>query len=83
VLSGKTKYPTGTDGQPAISDAINSYHQTHVNLVNAIRSGNFLLNEAQNVPEACLTAMMGWESAYIGTEVIGEEMMKSSQRPPS
>jgi myo-inositol 2-dehydrogenase / D-chiro-inositol 1-dehydrogenase len=73
------EYPAGPDGQPTRSVAISPYDQTHINLVTAIRTGNYL-NEAQNVAEACLTAMMGRESAYTGREVTWNEMMESSQR---
>jgi myo-inositol 2-dehydrogenase / D-chiro-inositol 1-dehydrogenase len=71
------QYPLGDDGQPRNSIAISPYDQTHINLVTAIRTGNYL-NEAQSVAEACMTAMMGRESAYTGREVTWEEMMNMS-----
>jgi myo-inositol 2-dehydrogenase / D-chiro-inositol 1-dehydrogenase len=73
------EYPAGPDGQPTRSVAVSPYDQTHINLITAIRTGNYL-NEAQNVADACLTAMMGRESAYTGREVTWNEMMESSQR---
>ncbi len=71
------EYPLGPDGQPGRSVAVGPYDQTHIDLVTAIRNGDYL-NEAQSVAEACMTAMMGRESAYTGREVTWEEMMESS-----
>jgi myo-inositol 2-dehydrogenase / D-chiro-inositol 1-dehydrogenase len=73
------EYPAGEDGQPRTSVAISPYDQEHINLVTAIRGGNYI-NEAQNISQACLTAMMGRVSAYTGREVTWEEMMESGMK---
>ncbi len=54
----------------------NPYVQEHADLIESIRNGN-PLNEAQNVAESVMTAIMGRESAYTGKEVTWDEMMNS------
>ncbi len=71
------EYPLGDDGQPMNRVAISPYDQTHINLVSAIRNGEYL-NESQNVAESVMTAIMGRVSAYTGREVTWEEIMESS-----
>jgi myo-inositol 2-dehydrogenase / D-chiro-inositol 1-dehydrogenase len=71
------EYPVGDDGQPMNRVAISPYDQTHINLVSAIRNGDYL-NESQNVAESVMTAIMGRVSAYTGREVTWEEIMESS-----
>ncbi|TVR74569.1 MAG: twin-arginine translocation signal domain-containing protein [Marinilabiliales bacterium] len=71
------QYPLGDDGQPTGTVAVSPYDQEIINLVTAIRTGNYI-NETQNVSEACMTALMGRVSAYTGREVTWEEMMNSS-----
>ncbi|MGF1584960.1 MAG: Gfo/Idh/MocA family protein [Bacteroidales bacterium] len=78
-LTWEYEYPMGDDGQRMNRVAVSPYDQTHINLVTAIRTGNYL-NEAQNVAESVMTAMMGRISAYTGREVTWEEMMNSSLR---
>ncbi len=73
------QYPVGDDGQPTGSVAVSPYDQTHINLVTAIRTGDYI-NETQNVAEACMNAVMGRVSAYTGREVTWDEMMNSSMR---
>lgn len=73
------QYPLGDDGQPRGSVDVSPYDQTHINLVTAIRTGNYI-NETQNVSEACMNAIMGRVSAYTGREVTWDEMMNSSMR---
>jgi myo-inositol 2-dehydrogenase/D-chiro-inositol 1-dehydrogenase len=50
--------------------------QGHIDLVNAIRTGNQIV-EAEETAKSCLTAIMGRESAYTGREITWEEMMGS------
>lgn len=78
-LTWEYEYPMGDDGQRMNRVAVSPYDQTHINLITAIRTGNYL-NEAQNVAESVMTAMMGRISAYTGREVTWEEMMNSSLR---
>ncbi len=61
-------------GEPADVDP---YVQEHIDLVNAIRTGNQIV-EAEETAKSCLTAIMGRESAYTGREITWEEMMGSS-----
>lgn len=55
----------------------NSYFvQEHIELVNAIRTGNQIVT-AEETAKSCLTAIMGREAAYTGKKVTWEEMMGS------
>jgi predicted dehydrogenase len=54
----------------------NPYTQEHVDLVRSIRAGK-PLNEARQVAESSLTAIMGRMSAYTGQEVTWEQAMGS------
>jgi myo-inositol 2-dehydrogenase / D-chiro-inositol 1-dehydrogenase len=73
------QYPLGDDGQPTNRVAVSPYDQTHINLVTAIRTGNYM-NETQNVSEAVLTAIMGRVSAYTGREISWDDMMNSAMK---
>lgn len=73
------QYPIGEDGQPMNRVAVNPYDQTHINLVTAIRTGNYI-NESQNVSESVMVALMGRVSAYTGREVTWDDMMNSGLR---
>ena len=73
------QYPLGDDGQPTNSVAVSPYDQEHINLITAIRTGNYL-NEAQNVAESVMVAMMGRVSAYTGREVTWDDMMNSAMK---
>ncbi len=55
------------------------YVQEHTDLVEAIRTGN-PINEAKNVAESTLTAIMGRNSAYTGREATWDELMGSDAR---
>jgi hypothetical protein len=54
----------------------NPYVQEHKDLQDAIRTGK-RINEAQNVAESTLCAIMARTSAYTGKEVTWDEMMAS------
>ncbi len=56
---------------------VNPYVQEHVNLIASIRKGA-PINEAQNVAESTMTAIMGRESTYTGKEVTWDQMMAST-----
>ena len=71
------QYPLDDDGQPTNRVAIPAMDQEHINLVTAIRTGNYL-NETQNIAESTMVAVMGRISAYTGREVTWDEMMNSS-----
>ena len=73
------EYPLDEAGQPMNRVAISPYDQTHINLVTAIRTNDYI-NETQNICEANMVAVMGRESAYTGRETTWEEMMNSGMR---
>jgi myo-inositol 2-dehydrogenase / D-chiro-inositol 1-dehydrogenase len=52
------------------------YTQEHVDLINAIVN-NTELNETKNVTDTTLTAIMGREAAYSGTEVKWDDVLNS------
>jgi predicted dehydrogenase len=54
----------------------NPYMQEHVHLIQSIRKGE-PLNEARQVAESTLSAIMGRMSAYTGKEVTWEQAMNS------
>ena len=58
------------------STKTSDYVQEHIDLVNAIRTGNQIV-EAEETAISVLTAIMGRESAYTGKKVTWEEMMGS------
>jgi len=57
-------------------EEVNPYVQEHVDLIRSIRQGE-PLNEARNVAESTMTAIMGRQSAYTGKVVTWDEMMAS------
>ncbi|TVR69458.1 MAG: gfo/Idh/MocA family oxidoreductase [Marinilabiliales bacterium] len=73
------EYPMGDDGTRRTSVAISPYVQEHINLVTAIRTGNYI-NEVQNVCESNMAAIMGRESAYTGRQMTWDDMMNSNLR---
>lgn len=56
----------------------NPYVQEHADLINSIRSGNHI-NEARNVAESTLAAIMGRMSAYTGRELSWNWVLKESK----
>jgi predicted dehydrogenase len=54
------------------------YEQEHIDLIESIRSGK-PLNEAKQVAESTMTAIMGRESAYSGQEITWEAAMNSQR----
>jgi myo-inositol 2-dehydrogenase / D-chiro-inositol 1-dehydrogenase len=61
---------------PSLEGHKNPYVQEHADLLQSITEQQGI-NEAQNVAESTLTAIMGRISAYTGQLVTWEEMMKS------
>jgi len=55
------------------------YVQEHTDLVNSIREGK-PINEARNVAESTMTAILGRTSAYTGKETSWDELIKSDIR---
>lgn len=55
---------------------VNPYVEEHKHLIEAIRGGTYI-NEAKNVAESTLTAIMGRISAYTGQEVTWEKVLNS------
>ena len=67
----------GTCGDWEFSGKVrNAYVQEHDDLIASIRSGR-PLNEARQVAESTMVAIMGREAAYTGAVVTWDEMMKS------
>jgi predicted dehydrogenase len=64
-------------------DSPNPYVQEHADLIQAIRTGK-PVNEARQVAESTLCAIMARTSAYTGKPVTWEEIMKSDEEfgPP-
>jgi len=59
-------------------DRNNAYQVEHEELIRSIREGN-PINEARQVAESTLTAIMGREAAYSGREITWDDMMTSKQ----
>ena len=57
----------------------NDYVQEHIDLVNAIRTGNQIV-EAEETARTNLTAIMGREAAYTGKQMTWDEMMASGMK---
>jgi hypothetical protein len=72
------KYDYGVDesGEPLTALKVGPYDQEHIDLVTAIRTGEYV-NEAEFTAKSNLTAIMGRISAYTGKLVTWDEMMSS------
>jgi predicted dehydrogenase len=60
-------------------EAQNPYVQEHADLIESIRKGQ-PLNEAQNVAESTMTAIMGRMAEYSGQVVTWDEALKSEEK---
>lgn len=69
-------YPLGEDGTPSKRAMFTPMVQEHVNLVEAIRTGNQLV-QAEETAKSTLAAIMGREAAYTGKTVTWDDMMSS------
>ena len=59
-------------------DVPSPYVQEHTDLINSIREGR-PLNEARQIAESSLTAIMGRMSAYTGQEITWDQAMNSQE----
>jgi myo-inositol 2-dehydrogenase/D-chiro-inositol 1-dehydrogenase len=65
---------------PAFEEHGGPYCQEHIDLLNSILKGE-PLNEARNVAEATLTAIMGRMSTYTGKLIKWSDMMENKESP--
>jgi predicted dehydrogenase len=72
----KYEYPLDESGQPTENVKVDPYVQEHIDLITAIRTNN-PVNEAEQIANTNLTAIMGRISAYTGKETTWDEMMNS------
>ncbi len=68
--------PNGASPIRIREEGNNPYMQEHLDLINAIVKGTEL-NEAKNVTDSTLTAIMGREAAYSGNGVEWDQILKS------
>jgi predicted dehydrogenase len=82
--SGRLTLSDGTTWRTAFrSGGITPYVQEHLDLVNSIRTGK-PINEARDLAESTLTAIMGREAAYSGQEITWDMVLNSEMnRMPS
>src|SRR5438045_4152440 len=71
-----TIMPTGGPIWRFRDEVISPYVQEHVDLIKAILNDK-PLNEAKNITDSTLTAIMGREAAYSGAEVEWDTIMNS------
>ena len=71
------KFDEGGQWRPR-EDRNNAYQVEHEEFIRSIREGN-PINEAKQVAESTLTAIMGREAAYSGREITWEDIRKSKQ----
>jgi predicted dehydrogenase len=79
-LDGKEiwKYPMPEKGSEDQTWAVKDpYVQEHINLVTAIRKGEYI-NDAEAQVNSTLITIMGRESAYTGKDVTWEQLMNSN-----
>jgi predicted dehydrogenase len=58
---------------------VNAYQQEHQDLIASVRAGQ-PINEAKNMAESTLTAIMGRESAYTGQPIEWDQALNSKLR---
>lgn len=68
----------GTEAWKFEGDSPSPYMQEHKDLIESIRAGK-PLNEARQVAESCMTAIMGRMSAYTGQEITWDQAMASKE----
>jgi predicted dehydrogenase len=73
---GKSNGHSSAGDFKAAGGGKNPYVQEHTDLVESIRKGE-PLNEAQQVAESSLAAVMGREAAYTGQVVVWDDFLKS------
>jgi predicted dehydrogenase len=72
----KYAYPLDDDGNEDPALLIKSQVQEHIDLVEAIRNGESIV-QAEETAISTLTAIMGRQAAYTGQKITWEEMMSS------
>jgi len=72
----KYQYPLDENGEPSRASRFQEMVQEHVDLVEAIRTGNQIV-EAEETAKSTLTMIMGRQAAYTGKKVTWDEMMSS------
>lgn len=72
----KYEYPLDENGEQMTTLKISEYIQEHIDLVTAIRTGQYI-NEAEQTANSNLTAIMGRTAAYTGNRITWEEILKS------
>ena len=81
-LSNCANYLKTQDGQFwrfRREDEVNAYQAEHQDLIASVRAGK-PLNEAKNMAESTLTAIMGRESAYTGQTIEWDQALNSKTR---
>ena len=68
--------PAGGDAWRYREKMRSAYEQEHQNLMASILAGK-PINEAQNIAESTMTAIIGREAAYSGQEVTWDEALES------
>ncbi len=68
------------DVAPITSDSGNAYVQEHVDLIRSVLAGK-PLNEAKNVAESTLVAIMGRIAAYTGNSVRMADLLQNDKAP--
>ena len=68
------------DVAPITSDSGNAYVQEHVDLIRSVLAGK-PLNEAKNVAESTLVAIMGRIAAYTGNSVRMADLLENDKAP--
>lgn len=71
--------PAGGEAWQYRGRKVNAYQLEHEDLIASIRAGQ-PINEAQNIAESTMTAILGREAAYSGQEVTWDAAMKSEKR---
>jgi myo-inositol 2-dehydrogenase/D-chiro-inositol 1-dehydrogenase len=70
VIQGRDNWRFGSQNP-------NPYEKEHADLIASIRGDGQYFNEAQQVAESTLTAIMGRMSAYTGKEIAWEQALNS------
>ena len=70
--------PEGGDVWSYRGRSRSAYQQEHENLIASIRAGQ-PINEAQNIAESTMTAIIGREACYSGHEITWDDAMKSTK----
>ncbi len=72
----KYAYPLDENGEPSKKLMLAAMVQEHIDLIEAIRTGNQIV-QAEETANTTMTMIMGRQAAYTGKKVTWEEMMSS------